>query len=135
LVIFVSNRSELLRVGLRRERFSHLDHRDLLIIRMNSLVVGIGYATVTTNCFLVVYYNILIAYCFYYLVASFQLIVPWSTCGNWWNTAMCTDQKTLANMSRSDLAQLKSNSFEKSPSNSNEGSILDLTTSPSDEYF
>ncbi|CAF1595881.1 unnamed protein product, partial [Adineta ricciae] len=64
------------------------------------------------------YYNVLIAYCFYYLVASFQLIVPWSTCGNWWNTALCTDQKMLANISQSGLVLMKN-----------------MTSSPSEEYF
>ena len=61
-----------------------------------------------TNCFWGLYYMVLIAYCFYYLIASFQLIVPWSTCDNWWNTPLCTDQKTLANMSRTDLVLMRS---------------------------
>ena len=73
-------------------------------------LLGIGYASLATNCFLALYYNVLIAYCFYYLVASFQLVVPWSTCGNWWNTALCTDQKTLANLSRLDISLMKSSS-------------------------
>ena len=72
------------------------------------LLLGIGYASLATNCFLALYYNVLIAYCFYYLVASFQLVVPWATCGNWWNTALCTDQKALANLSRMDLALMRS---------------------------
>ncbi|CAF4300430.1 unnamed protein product, partial [Adineta steineri] len=46
------------------------------------------------------------------------MIVPWSTCGNWWNTALCTDQATLANLSRTDLALMKN-----------------MTSSPSEEYF
>jgi len=82
-----------------------------LTIKKTETVVtflGIGYASLATNCFLALYYNVLIAYCFYYLVASFQLIVPWSTCGNWWNTALCTDQKALMNLSRTDLALMKS---------------------------
>jgi hypothetical protein len=61
-----------------------------------------------TNVFWGLYYMVLIAYCFYYLIASFQLIVPWSTCGNWWNTALCTDQKTLANLNRTNLVLIKS---------------------------
>ncbi|CAF1440363.1 unnamed protein product [Adineta ricciae] len=71
-----------------------------------------------TNCFWGLYYMVLIAYCFYYLVASFQLIVPWSTCHNWWNTALCTDQKTLANLTRTELSLMKN-----------------MTSSPSEEYF
>jgi hypothetical protein len=75
---------------------------------LRSFILGIGYASLATNCFLALYYNVLIAYCFYYLIASFQLIVPWSTCGNWWNTALCTDQKALANLSRTDLSLMRS---------------------------
>ncbi|CAF0759250.1 unnamed protein product [Adineta steineri] len=90
----------------------------LAVWKVNPLLRGIGYASLATNCFLALYYNVLIAYCFYYLVASFQMIVPWSTCGNWWNTALCTDQATLANLSRTDLALMKN-----------------MTSSPSEEYF
>jgi SNF family Na+-dependent transporter len=75
------------------------------------IILGIGYASLATNCFLALYYNVLIAYCFYYLIASFQLVVPWSTCGNWWNTVLCTDQRTLANLSRTDLTLMKSKFF------------------------
>ncbi|CAF4508540.1 unnamed protein product [Rotaria socialis] len=79
----------------------------LVVWRVNPLLRGIGYASLATNCFLALYYNVLIAYCFYYLIASFQLVVPWSTCGNWWNTPLCTDQRTLANLSRIDLDLMK----------------------------
>lgn len=90
----------------------------LVVWKVNPLLRGIGYASLATNCFLALYYNVLIAYCFYYLVASFQMIVPWSTCGNWWNSALCTDQKTLMNLSRTDLTLMKN-----------------MTSSPSEEYF
>lgn len=69
---------------------------------------GIGYATLSTNCFLALYYNVLIAYCFYFLIASFQMVVPWSNCGNWWNTALCTDQKMLANLTSLNIPLMKS---------------------------
>ena len=36
-----------------------------------------------------VYYNIIIAWCLYYLFLSFAKDVPWKTCGNWWNTHKC----------------------------------------------
>ncbi|CAF1368992.1 unnamed protein product [Rotaria sp. Silwood1] len=90
----------------------------LVVWKVNPLLRGIGYASLATNCFLALYYNVLIAYCFYYLIASFQFVVPWSTCGNWWNTPLCTDQKALANMSRADLELMKN-----------------MTSSPSEEYF
>ncbi len=97
------------------------------------ILLGIGYASLATNCFLALYYNVLIAYCFYYLIASFQLVVPWSTCGNWWNTALCTDQRTLANLSRTDLALMKSNLVFLC--DYFQCICLDMTSSPSEEYF
>ncbi|CAF2006135.1 unnamed protein product [Rotaria magnacalcarata] len=90
----------------------------LVVWNVNPLLRGIGYASLATNCFWGLYYMVLIAYCFYYLIASFQLIVPWSTCNNWWNTPLCMDKMTLANLSQSDLISMRN-----------------MTTSPSEEYF
>ena len=36
-----------------------------------------------------VYYNIIIAWCLYYLFLSMAKDVPWKSCGNWWNTENC----------------------------------------------
>ena len=32
------------------------------------------------------YYNTIIGWSFYYLLNSFSWILPWTTCGNEWNT-------------------------------------------------
>ena len=37
-----------------------------------------------------VYYNVIIAWCLYYMFKSFAKVVPWSHCDNWWNTPNCT---------------------------------------------
>lgn len=39
--------------------------------------------------YVTVYYNIIIAWCLFYLFASFRRKLQWSDCGNWWNTARC----------------------------------------------
>lgn len=36
------------------------------------------------------YYMTVMAWAFYYLVVSFQSVVPWSICTGWWNTPNCT---------------------------------------------
>ena len=42
-----------------------------------------------------VYYNVIIAWCLYYLFESFGSVVPWATCNNWWNTPACRTAEDL----------------------------------------
>lgn len=37
-----------------------------------------------------VYYNVIIAWCLYYMFKSFASVVPWASCGNLWNTPNCS---------------------------------------------
>ncbi|XP_023931084.1 sodium- and chloride-dependent taurine transporter [Lingula anatina] len=54
------------------------------------LFMGIGWATTVIVFFLDCYYNVILAWAFYYLFASFTSELPWVTCGNWWNTDKCS---------------------------------------------
>lgn len=40
-----------------------------------------------------VYYNVIIAWCLYYMFKSFASVVPWANCNNWWNTPSCALSK------------------------------------------
>lgn len=40
-----------------------------------------------------VYYNVIIAWCLYYMFKSFASMVPWANCNNWWNTPNCARAK------------------------------------------
>ena len=44
-----------------------------------------------------VYYNVIIAWCLYYMFKSFASMVPWATCNNWWNTPSCSRAKKTSN--------------------------------------
>lgn len=44
--------------------------------------IGLGYAAATINFLVGLYYNVVIAYCIYYLVVSIQNELPWKNCGD-----------------------------------------------------
>ena len=54
------------------------------------------------------YFSIIMAWAMYYVVASFREVVPWSLCGQWWNTLRCTD---LLSRALNDTAANSSSSF------------------------
>jgi len=55
------------------------------------LLQGTGIATVVISFWLCTYYNVIISWAMFYLVSSFQDPLPWTGCGNWWNTESCWD--------------------------------------------
>ncbi|VDK20187.1 unnamed protein product [Taenia asiatica] len=52
---------------------------------ISPLFKGVGYAMTTVSWYISLYYNVIIATAFFYLFASFNSHLPWSTCENWWN--------------------------------------------------
>ena len=58
---------------------------------------GIGIAMVAVSIFVSLYYNILIAYIIYFFLASMTDVLPWSDCGNYWNTVRCMTANEVRN--------------------------------------
>ncbi len=54
-------------------------------------LAGVGYAMVIICSLVVLYYNVIVAWCMYYFFASMTSELPWVTCDNWWNTELCVD--------------------------------------------
>jgi hypothetical protein len=52
---------------------------------------GIGWASLVIVFWLNVYYIVILAWNLFYLVQSFSSVLPWTTCGNTWNTACCSE--------------------------------------------
>ncbi|KYN03706.1 Sodium-dependent serotonin transporter [Cyphomyrmex costatus] len=71
-----------------------------LVGQLCPLLQGVGYATMTIVFFLDVYYCIIIAWTLFYLISMFVNLprVPWSECGNWWNTDYCYDANQESSM-------------------------------------
>ncbi|KAM4613796.1 sodium- and chloride-dependent neutral and basic amino acid transporter B(0+) [Polymixia lowei] len=47
------------------------------------ILQGAGVAMVLVNALVSIYYTVIIAYCMYYMFASFQSPLPWSSCTSW----------------------------------------------------
>ncbi|XP_073324148.1 sodium- and chloride-dependent neutral and basic amino acid transporter B(0+)-like [Pagrus major] len=47
------------------------------------LMQGVGLSVVVGSTLLAIYYNVIIAYSLYYMFASFQFPLPWSSCFSW----------------------------------------------------
>ncbi|XP_048872468.1 sodium- and chloride-dependent GABA transporter 2-like isoform X2 [Brienomyrus brachyistius] len=63
------------------------------------LFEGLGYGSQVVVLYSSIYYIIILAWAFFYLFSSFSSPLPWSTCGNFWNTATCVDFE-LKNISK-----------------------------------
>jgi len=54
------------------------------IWKLCPLGIGVGLAQCTVSLIVAIYYNVVMAYCLYYIFASFSAEVPWSVCSpNW----------------------------------------------------
>ena len=47
---------------------------------------GVGISLLIVCAFELIYYNVLICWCFHFLFASLQRELPWASCDHWWNT-------------------------------------------------
>ncbi|KAM5138043.1 sodium-dependent noradrenaline transporter [Mantella aurantiaca] len=56
---------------------------------------GVGYTVILIALYVGFYYNVIIAWSLYYLASSFTSELPWTSCGNVWNTENCTDPSFL----------------------------------------
>ncbi|XP_044733776.1 sodium-dependent dopamine transporter [Chrysoperla carnea] len=57
--------------------------------RICPLFKGIGYAVVLIAFYVDFYYNVIIAWALRFFFASFNSMLPWTTCNNEWNTPLC----------------------------------------------
>ncbi|CAN7992033.1 unnamed protein product, partial [Ixodes hexagonus] len=54
-----------------------------------AVLAGVGYCSVLVSWYVSFYYNVIIGWALYFMFSSFRAELPWSRCGNPWNTASC----------------------------------------------
>jgi len=63
--------------------------------RISPIFKGLGYGMVLISGIVCIYYNVIITWTLYYMYLTFSAVLPWSTCGNWWNTEACVSAQQL----------------------------------------
>jgi len=78
-----------------------------LVAQFCPILKGVGIACMILLFLLDIYYCIIIAWTFFYLIATFTALpgLPWDTCDGWWNTPDC--YKATANLTTSLTNQTK----------------------------
>jgi len=57
--------------------------------RISPLFRGLGYGMLCISIYVSIYYNVIIAWCIYYMFAGFTSKLEWASCDNWFNTPDC----------------------------------------------
>ncbi|XP_060592408.1 sodium- and chloride-dependent betaine transporter-like [Ruditapes philippinarum] len=93
---------------------------------------GIGFLMVMISFDILWYYVSIMGWIQYYFVQSFQSELPWSTCGNWWNTENCREGTFLTTSGVNDSVIVNSSLLYNISSNATSSGIL---TSPANEFW
>ena len=62
-----------------------------LLNRLMFFFSGVGISVVLITGCIVIYYNVVVAYCIFYFFASMTGTLPWTYCDQDWNTCYCRD--------------------------------------------
>uniref|UniRef100_H2ZFL1 Transporter n=1 Tax=Ciona savignyi TaxID=51511 RepID=H2ZFL1_CIOSA len=64
--------------------------------RASPIFKGIGYGMMVVSFLVAIYYNVIIAWSLFYMFASFQSVLPWtSSCGKDWNVNSCVQTNVI----------------------------------------
>ncbi|XP_059141513.1 sodium- and chloride-dependent glycine transporter 1-like [Physella acuta] len=106
----------------------------ITIWRINPLFKGLGYAMVIVSWLISLYYNVVIAQILFYLFASFTDALPWTSCGNSWNTDACL----VHDLNQTFINETKNSTgvnFNLTSFNSTASSLHKVSNTPAEEYY
>ena len=118
----------------------------LVIVNVDSIIqsiydfyLGVGYAMMVCSFGVAIYYNIIIAWCYYFVFASMQAELPWAKCGQRWNTNSCYVKVTRCPTINSSMTLAPTTILPTGMmSNGTNSSCIPVgvkVTSPSEEYW
>jgi SNF family Na+-dependent transporter len=79
------------------------------------------------------YYNVIIAWTIYYMVASFEDVLPWANCGNTWNSQHCFSYDEFQKCKATDGAYFEGKCLQNSTFIVSAFSMA--KTPPAEEYY
>ncbi|XP_070702268.1 sodium- and chloride-dependent neutral and basic amino acid transporter B(0+)-like [Pempheris klunzingeri] len=95
------------------------------------IMQGVGFSMVIVNALVSVYYGVIIAYSLYYMFASFQSPLPWSTCLSWADSKCSNTPLVYCNVS----GVLVANWTQKNSTCPSSNMITVPVQSPSELYW
>ncbi|KAF2357245.1 Sodium:neurotransmitter symporter [Trinorchestia longiramus] len=111
----------------------------ITIWKICPLFKGIGYAMFMISFYIGCYYNIILAWALYYIYSSFTRVLPWTSCGNEWNTADCKNVDSQACNLNGGLMMQNGTCFYMNSTSPETWQIVKDSVmahkSPADEYF
>ncbi|CAM1328965.1 SLC6A1 (predicted) [Pycnogonum litorale] len=74
------------------------------------LFKGVGIAAAVMAFWLNIYYIVVLAWALYYMIKAMSVVVPWGSCGNWWNTKLCRSEYSNITIWKADNCTYSLNS-------------------------
>ena len=103
-----------------------------------SFLTGVGFCAVLVAFYVSFYYNVIIGWALYFLVASATPDLPWLHCNNTWNTDFCIDSQMNGAIDDSNNSSANNSVVTPNPTVGGDaaGSVSKkLHFSPASEYF
>ncbi|XP_014679889.1 PREDICTED: sodium- and chloride-dependent GABA transporter 2-like, partial [Priapulus caudatus] len=76
--------------------------------RIVPIAKGIGFASIVLCSLMNIYVNVIVSWAIFYFIAIFQSVLPWSTCGNEWNTDDCvTTDMNISDRTNDSVASVE----------------------------
>ncbi|XP_050707991.1 sodium- and chloride-dependent glycine transporter 1-like [Eriocheir sinensis] len=111
----------------------------ITIWKVVPLFQGVGVGMFMIAFFIALYYNVIIAWAFFYLFSSFTATLPWQSCDHWWNTDACKRFDTKNCTAHEGIMSNNGTCYVRDQVNSSQWNQLNQTAMdmklPADEFF